>query len=222
MDDPGLFQTLYTSRSLRRFSDEVVPDEAVFQLLDAAVRAPTGHNAQDWRFVVVTEDEPKRRLQAWAEEAWQAVFASTYPDDASIDALPRTQRLSIRSVRDLAHSLASVPLIVVVCGLRGRHSNPGGSHFPAIQNMLLAARGLGLGGSIFNLAMIHADELAEMLGIPDSNEIYSIVPIGYPTDRHGPVRRKPVAKVAYWNRWGEEWPYAREQPEDGWTERWTR
>lgn len=220
MDDPGLFEALYTSRALRRFAPDPVPEELVFQLVDAAIRAPTGHNSQDWRFVLVTDEGPKRKMQEWAEQAWDLVFAPDFPDDPAIDALPRTQRLSIRSVKDLAHNLASVPLIVVVCGLRGKHSNPGGSHFPAIQNLLLAARGLGLGGSIFNLAMTHVDELAEMLDIPDNNEIYSLVPVGYPTDRQGPVRRKPVKKVAYWNRFGQEWEYARAQPDDGWFERW--
>ena len=220
-NDPGLFHTLYTSRSLRRFRPDLVPEEVVFQLLDAAVRAPTGHNRQDWRFVVVTDDEPKRRMQQWAEEAWQLAFARDHPTLESIDALPRSQRLSIRSVHDLAHELASVPVVFVVCGLRDAHTNPGGSHFPSVQNLLLAARALGLGGSIFNLPLIHADELAEMLGIPGSNQIYCVVPVGYPSDRPGPVRRKPVRKVAFWNAWGREWPYAARQPADGWTERWT-
>ena len=86
--------------------------------------------------------------------------------------------------------------------------------------MLLAARGLGLGGSIFNLPMVGRGELSELLGIPESNEIYCVVPIGYPTDKPGPLSRKPVKKVAYLNRFGERWPFADEQPDDGWTSRW--
>jgi nitroreductase len=222
MRDPGLFQTLYTSRALRRFKPDPIPEDVIFQLVDAAIRAPTGHNRQDWRFVVVTDTEPKRKMQEWAERAWQLAFGRDYPDLASIDALPHTARLSIRGVHDLAHGLADVPLIVVVCGLKGVHSSPGGSHFPAAQNMLLAARALGLGGSIFNLPMVGGKELYELLGIPESNEIYCLIPIGYPTDRPGPLKRKPVHKVAFRNRWGEEWPFAAEQPEQGWTERWTR
>lgn len=217
--DPGLFETLYTSRALRRFKPDPVPEDVIFQLIDAAVRAPTGHNRQDWRFVVVTDDEPKQKMQGWSERAWKLAFPE-YQTDEAIDALPRTQRLSIRSVKDLSHSLAQVPLIVVVCGLKGKHSSPGGSHFPAIQNMLLAARALGLGGSIFNLPMVGGDELYGLLGIPDSNEIYACVPIGYPTDSAGPLSRKPVKKVAYRNRFGEPWPFALEQPDEGWGERW--
>jgi nitroreductase len=217
--DPGLFETLYTSRALRRFKPDPIPDDVLFQLLDAAIRAPTGHNAQDWRFVIVTEAAPKRRMQEWSERAWRLAFP-THQTDESIDALPRTQRLSIRSVRDLAHNLATVPVIVVVCGLKGKHSSAGGSHFPAVQNMLLAARGLGLGGSIFNLPLAGGDGLYELLGIPDTNEIYCCLPIGYPLDRPGPLSRKPVKKVVYKERFGEHWEFAGDQPDEGWGKRW--
>lgn len=214
-----VFEAIYTSRALRRFSPEPVPEDAVFQLIDAAIRAPTGHNSQDWRFVIVTDPAAKAKMQEWSERAWEIAFPA-YQDQAAIDALPRTQRLSIRSVKDLAFSLGSVPLIVVVCGLRGKHSSPGGSHFPAVQNMLLAARALGLGGSIFNLPLVGGDGMHELLQIPVSNEIYCCVPIGYPSDKPGPVTRKPVSKVAYLERFGEQWPFATDQPERGWTDRW--
>ena len=220
MKDPGLFETLYTSRALRRFKPDPVPEEVIFQLVDAGIRAPTGHNSQDWRFVIVTDDEPKKTMQEWSERAWEFAFAE-YQTQESIDTLPRTQRLSIQSVKDLAHNLASVPLIIVVCGLKGKHSSPGGSHFPAIQNMLLAARAYGLGGSIFNLPMVGGKQMHELLDIPESNEIYACVPIGYPTDKPGPLSRKPVKKVAYLNRFGQQWPFAADQPDEGWGERWT-
>jgi nitroreductase len=216
---PGLFEAMYTSRALRRFMPDPVQEDVIFQLIDAAIRAPTGHNSQDWRFVVVTDNAAKRRMQEWSERAWTMAFEA-YADQSAIDALPRTQRLSIQSVKDMAHTLAQVPLIVVVCGLKGKHSSPGGSHFPAIQNMLLAARALGLGGSIFNLPMVGGKELYELLAIPESNDIYACVPIGYPTDKPGPLSRKPVKKVAYKERFGEEWPFAVQQPDEGWGEKW--
>lgn len=111
--------------------------------------------------------------------------------------------------------------MICVTGLRGRHGTPGGSIFPAVQNLLLAARGLGLGGSIFNFPLRRGDEVRDLLGIPDSNELHCLVPLGYPEDRHGPVRRKPVRKVVYAERFGEEWPFAVDQPEAGWGDRWT-
>ena len=218
----GLFEALYTTRALRRLRPDPVPDDVLFQVLDAAIRAPSGQNAQDWRFVVITDPEVKRRMQSWAEEGWGHYQRRYAEEPAQIDALPRTQRLSLRSVEHLAHHLAEAPAIVAVCGLKGRHSSPGGSAFPAVQNLLLAARGLGLGASIFNLPLTHASELMEALGIPESNQIYCLVPLGYPEDKHGPVRRKPVKRVVFRERWEQPWPFAEEQPDEGWQARWVQ
>ncbi len=216
----GLFDAIYTTRALRRLKPDPLSEETLFQLLDAAIRAPSGQNAQDWRFVVVTEPEIKQRMQSWALVGWTGYQSRYAAEPELMDKLPRTQRLSLRGVEYLAHHLAAVPAIIVVCGLRGRHSSPGGSAFPAIQNLLLAARGLGLGASIFNLPLSHADELMETLGIPENNQIYSLIPVGYPEDQHGPVRRKPVGQVAFWNHWEQAWPFAEGQPDEGWQARW--
>jgi nitroreductase len=110
--------------------------------------------------------------------------------------------------------------VVIVTGMRGRHGTPGGSTFPAVQNMLLAGRALGLGGSVFNFPLSHEEELRAMLGIPENNQIYCIVPIGYPTDRQGPVKRKPVKDVVYMGRFGQRWDFAEAKPDEGWQGRW--
>ncbi|MBI5947509.1 MAG: nitroreductase family protein [Chloroflexi bacterium] len=216
---PGLFETIYTTRALRRFKPDPIPEEVLFQLFDAAIRAPSGQNVQDWRFVVITDPAVKREMQAWAEESWKRYQPQFAADPAAIDALPRTKRLSLRSVEHLSHHLAEVPAIILVCGLKGRHSTPGGSTFPAVQNLMLAARALGLGGSVFNLAL-RRDRLHEMLAIPENNEIYCLLPMGYPTDKQGPVRRKPVKDVVYLERFGAAWEFAAKQPENGWQDRW--
>ena len=218
----GLFEALYTSRALRRLKPDPIPDEVLFQLFDVAIRAPSGQIAQDWRFVVITDPALKRRLQTWSEDNWKKYQARYVDNPALIDQLPRTQRLSLRSVEHLVYHLAEAPVIVVVCGLRGRHATPGGSIFPAVQNLLLAARAFGLGSSIFNLPLSHVDELTEMLDIPDTNEVACLIPLGYTTDKTGPVRRKPVKKVVSWERWGQAWEFAEQQPDEGWGERWIR
>jgi len=213
---PGFFHVVYTTRALRRFRSDPVPDEVLFQLFDAAIRAPSGQNAQDWRFIIVRDRRVKERMQEWALQAWQR-YAERFPD---IDSLPRSQRLSLRSVEHLARNFSDVPVVVIVCGLRGRHTTPGGSIFPAVQNMLLAARALGLGGSIFNLALGDRETLRQLLGIPESNEIFCALPLGYPSDRHGPVRRKPVKDVVFEERWGQRWAFAQAHPDEGWQARW--
>jgi nitroreductase len=215
--DPGLFQTIYTTRALRRFKPDPVPDEVLFQLFDAAIRASSGQNAQDWRFIIIRDPAIKQQMQEWALEGWSR-YSARYGTDEEIGRLPRNQRLSLKSVRDLARSLASVPVVVAVLGMKGRHSTPGGSTFPAVQNFQLAARALGLGSSIFNLPM--REPLYEMLGIPENNQLYCLLPLGYPTDRQGPLNRKPVKAVVYDGKFGEPWAFAEGQPEEGWGGRW--
>jgi nitroreductase len=217
---PDLFATLYSMRALRRFRPDPVPEPVLFQLFDAAIRAPSGQNAQDWRFLVVTERETKARMQEWAMQAWPGLAARYTARPGGVEALSNSQKLSLRSVEHLARHLADVPVVVVVCALRGRHSTPGGSTFPAVQNLLLAARALGLGASIFNLPMAGGAELSTLLAIPESNQIHCLVPLGYPRDRFGPVRRKPVHEVVFLERFGRGWPFAEEQPDEGWQDRW--
>lgn len=215
--DPGLFHTIYTTRALRRFKPDPVPDAVLFQLFDAAIRASSGQNAQDWRFIIIRDAVIKRQLREWAVEGWNR-YSARYGSDEDIKALPRNQRLSLLSVRDLAMHLDTVPVIVAVLGMKGRHSTPGGSTFPAVQNFQLAARAMGLGSSIFNLPM--REQLNQMLAIPENNQLYCLIPLGYPTDNQGRLNRKPVKSVVYSERFGESWPFAAEQPDDGWADRW--
>lgn len=222
MTDPGFFQTLYTARALRRLTPDPVPDDVLFQIVDAAIRAPSGQNAQDWRFVLARDRAIKTQLRDWALHGWRR-YQPQYADDPSaMDALPRRRRLPLKAVAHLAGHLDQAPVVVVICGQRGRHSTAGGSVFPAVQNLLLAARALGLGGSIFNLPLAGGDALRSLLGIPDDYDVNCIVPVGYPADRHGPLRRRPVRSVAFLDRWDEPWPFAADQPEDGWQHRWLR
>ena len=218
--DPGLFESIYSMRALRRFRPDPIPDEVLFQLFDAAIRAPSGQNAQDWRFIVITDPAVKKKMQGWAEIGWSRYQPDLSAHPEKIDDLPRTQRLTLRSVQHLVDNLHEAPAIIAVLGLQGRHSTPGGSTFPAVQNLLLAARGLGLGSSVFNLPMRGGDELRDLLDIPENNQLYCLLPIGYPTDRHGPLRRKPVKAVVYRERFGEAWPFAEAQPDEGWQARW--
>ena len=218
----GLFQAIYSTRALRRLKPDPIPDEVLFQIFDAAIRAPSGANAQDWRFVVIREAAVKQAIQGWFWEAWQRYQPEYAADPAKIDALPRHRRLPLKSTDYLVRHVHEAPAIVAPLGQRGRHSTPGGSIFPAVQNLLLAARALGLGGAITNFAGAHEADLRALLGIPDDYQIYCLIPLGYPLDRPGPVRRKPVSQVVYLDRWQQTWPFAEDQPDVGWGERWKR
>ncbi len=95
-EDPGLFHTLYSTRALRRFKPDPIPDEVLFQLLDVAIRAPSGQNAQDWRFVLVRSRETLQRMMVWSQGPWQRYQARFEDEPGSINKLPRSQRLSCR------------------------------------------------------------------------------------------------------------------------------
>jgi nitroreductase len=216
----GLFEAIYTTRALRRLKPDPIPDEVLFQVFDAAIRAPSGTNAQDWRFVVIRDAAVKSEIQTWFWEAWQRYQPAYAADPSLMDALPRNRRLPLKATDYLVRHIAEAPVIVAPCGQRGRHSTPGGSLFPAIQNLLLAARALGLGGAITNFARAHHDELMALLDMPEEYEIACLVPLGYPIDRPGPVRRRPVKSVVYVDRWQRTWPFADDQPDEGWGSRW--
>jgi len=214
----AFFRVLYTARALRRLRPDPVPEDVLFQLVDAAIRAPSGQNAQDWRFIVVTDTAIKQLMQEAATNAWARYQPRFAEHPELMDELPRTKRLSLKATAHLARHVSDAPAVIVACGLQGRHSTPGGSIFPAVQNLLLAARALGLGASIFQLALSPA--VVKALGIPDDYQAYCAIPVGYPEDRPGPVQRRPVRRVAFRDRWGELWPYAESQPDDGWNDRW--
>ena len=214
-EQAALFRALYTTRALRRLKPDPLPEELLFQLVDAAIRAPSGQNRQDWRFVVVSDLAIKALMQDAATDAWSRYQPQYAERPELMDDLPPAKRLSLKSTAHLAYHIGEAPAVIVVCGARGRHSTPGGSTFPAVQNLLLAARALGLGASIFQLALSPA--VIEAIGVPEDQQAFCAVPVGYPTGRPGPVRRRPVRQVAFRDRWGEPWPIAEDQPDDGWS-----
>jgi nitroreductase len=112
---PGLFETIYTTRALRRFKPDPVPDAVLFQCFDAAIRASSGQNAQDWRWIIIRDQSIKKQLREWAVEGWSR-YSARYGTEEDIAQLPKNQRLSLLSVRDLALGLDKVPVIVAVLG----------------------------------------------------------------------------------------------------------
>jgi nitroreductase len=216
-EQTGLFEALYSTRALRRFRPDPVPDDALFQVIDAAIRAPAGGNQQVWHFLVVRDPEIRRQIAAWYEDAWNnSGYRAIESDEAQIAAMPRQQRLVLRSAAYLAHNMHEAPVLVFVCGPR----NAGANIFPAVQNFLLACRGMGLASALTTMHMLNFDKIAKLLAIPEGQQAFALLPVGYPRDRMGPVGRRPVAKHASLDRWGQEWPFAKQQPEDGWRDRW--
>ncbi len=103
----------------------------------------------------------------------------------------------------LADHFHAAPVWIVPCLAGPRGS--GSSIFPAVQNILLAARAVGLGATLTTLYLMHEKATEAAMGIPEGQHSYAILPIGFPAGKFGPVRRAPLAEVVFEDRWGQAW-----------------
>ena len=200
MTEISLSEAIHSQRAVRRFRPDPVPDEVVRTVLEAATRAPSGANQQPWYFVVIRDQEAKRLIGVWYLEAWDAYYAQ------------RKRTLDPALSADyLARHIDEVPVFILVCMDSRRYgSSPGpltrgASIYPAVQNLMLTARGLGLGTTLTTMHTLHDEDLKAYLGIPENVETAALIPMGYPAEgeRFGPTRRKPVEEVTYYEQWGE-------------------
>ena len=197
----GLFEAIYSQRAVRRFKADPVPEELIRRLIESGTKAPSGANRQTWRFVVVRDRELRRRIGEYYKEAWEEAYGSR----AAVP--PQIQPQVRASAAYMADHIQDAPVHILACiehdGSPGTLSR-GSSIYPAVQNILLAARGLGLSSVITTLHKRYEEEIKQMLGIPYNVETAALLPVGYPAegDRYGPTRRRPVDEVTYWERWG--------------------
>lgn len=217
-DTVGLLEGLCSTRAIRRYRDEPVPDEVLRDVLFAATRAPSGSNRQPFRFIVLTDGpkaaEAKRLIGSAARQAWGTKRKTDRYDEGS-GADPTSPKASMARTMDAyVDDLDRVPVLILPCMVRHREPNPydGASIYPACQNLLLAARALGYGGvmTIWN-AFVDA-ELRELLGIPDEVFIAGTITLGRPVGNHGPVRRRPLGELVYLDGWGRPAPFALDPP----------
>lgn len=212
-EGPSLYEGLVTTRAIRRYRPDDIPTGDLNAILFAATRGPSGHNRQPFRFVVVRRGEETAEVRRVLTEAFQAAWAPQREEPPEDDTSRRA-----RMARTMAHfvdHIGDVPVLVFACldhrvGGEGLHA--GASVFPACQNLLLAARALGYGGTMTNWHRVAEDELDRLLGLPDEVSIAATIPLGRPVGGHGPVRRLPLPDLVYENRWGEPAPWAADPP----------
>jgi nitroreductase len=211
-DDLSVLEAIRTTRSLRRFRPDPIPEDVLLELLDAAIRAPSGGNAQSWRFLVIRDPEVRRRVGALYKEAWDE-----YSPPSRLAAItdPRERRRVESAFYLGEHMGDEAPVLVMVCAPRQQVGSgaaaaapsavrtAGASIYPAVQNLLLAARARGIGGCLTTIHLFREAQVKAVLGIPDDVDTYALVPLGYPRDDFGPLRRRPVREVSYLDRWGE-------------------
>ncbi|MGB2695597.1 MAG: nitroreductase family protein [Dehalococcoidia bacterium] len=200
-----IFEAINTTRAMRRLKPDAVSDEDLWTILDAAIKAPSGGNTQPWNFLVVRDEATKRKIGEYYLDAWNKSYGG--PGRALKDAPGMAGVYS--SAEHLAHHLAEAPVFIIAT-TRGGGSGPlaGASIYPAVQNLMLAARALGLGTTLTTLHKLHEQEVKELLGIPEQVETMALIPVGWPRGRFGTPPRMPVDQVVYW----EKWAAAKERP----------
>lgn len=216
-DFVGLLEGMATTRAIRRYLPEPVPDDVLRDILFAATRAPSGSNRQPFRFMVFTDSERSRQVKSLiargAQTLWNQKRTTDGYDDADVvDDSPKARMA--RTMQSYVDNFADVPALVLAFLVRYRDPTPteGASVYPACQNLLLAARAKGYGGVLTGFHGFVEKELRDLLELPDNVFIAATISLGKPAGRHGPVRRVPMNELVYADIWGESAEWAVDPP----------
>ncbi len=210
-----LYEAMSTLRAVRRLRPDPIPEDALERVLTAATWAPTGGNHQSWHIIVVKDATLKQSLEDLYRPHWLG-YVPGY--EAHMQSMPaheaESSRRAINSGTYLATHMHAAPVICVVC-FNPSHSTVtdidqprqsvvgGGSIYPAVQNLLLAARSEGLGCVLTTLLCMEEPDVKKLLDIPEDWHTAAHIPLGYPVlSGHGPINRKPLRKMISQDRFG--------------------
>jgi nitroreductase len=213
-----VYEALYTTRAMRRVRPDPVPLDVQAKILDAAIRAPSGGNAQNWRFLLVDDRDVISRLAPLYRHSIQQLWETIYADRlaaaaANPDSDESVQMFKLqRSAQWLADNFEQVPLYL----FGFVHADPtGGSIHPAVWSAQLAARAEGVGSSLtVALGFFHPDEAFAVLGVPRREHwvMACCVSFGYPIGPWRVAARRPVQEVSFRNQWGDPVGFSVDQP----------
>ena len=191
---------------MRRLDTKPVPEDLLVKLVEAGNQAPSGSNLQGARWIVVRDAEQRRKLadlNKAAVEVYAGVTSSRQPSLPHQSTDKRTRMLN--AVLWQAEHMHEIPALIIACHEFGQPvDNPayaGGSIWPGVQNVLLAARALGLGAAPTTLGLTRRDDVKKILNLPETMEAICLIPVGYPLGNFGPVTRMPVEQTMHWDRW---------------------
>ena len=212
MSELGLFDAIFSTRSMRRLRPDPIPDAVLRQIIDAGIHAPSGSNFQNWGFVIVDRLDDKRFIRDHYLKHYRNLERQgTIPPMAQI---PLERQRMFASAIHLAEHMDEAPVILLACNgtdfpTYAQLGNPRSitatlhaSIYPAVQNILLACRALGVGATLTTLHYFFEDELKVRLGIPPDKEVAGLLPLGYPVGNFGRTSRRPAEDVIHWGRWG--------------------
>jgi nitroreductase len=198
-DEPiGLLEGLATTRAIRRYTDDPIPDEDLASILWHAGRAPSGSNRQPFRFLVLRDGERAVAAKVLLGDAFRSGWNAKRETGGY-----RPSRFA-DSMQRYVDRFEQTPVVVLVCLERYRAPSPyeGASVYPACQNLLLAARALGYGGALTMWHLGVEAELRELLGIPEGVALSACITLGVPEGNHGPLKRKPLDEIVFDDAWG--------------------
>ncbi len=212
-DSPGLYEGLISTRAIRRYLPDEIPEPHLNEMLFAATRAPSGHNRQPFRFLVVRRTPDMAAVRSVLTRGYQQAWAGDRREPDAADT-GRPARMA-RTMSHFVDHVGEAPIIVFACleqRVRAADLFAGASIYPACQNLLLAARALGYGGVMTNWHQVVADEIRDLLEMPEHVTIAATIPLGRPAGSHGAVRRLPLPDLVFENRWGAPAPWAVDPP----------
>ena len=215
-----VFEALYTTRAMRRVKEDPVPDNIIQSMIDSAIRAPSGSNRQNWKFLVVTDKNIREKLSNIYRETWDYYLNSflNSAKDPGASSLKKQDDKDIETIRRISNSASwlaenyhKVPLLVLALS---RNDPTGSSIYPAIWNLMLAARGHGIGTCLTTVMSFETEKVFEVLNIPNDKgwTLNATITAGYPLGKWGVAERKPVDDVTYLNTWGNKTNWNLEQP----------
>ena len=207
-EEMGLFEVMYNCRAMRRLDTREVEEEKLRQLIEAANQAPSGSNMQSARWIIARDSEVKQKLADLNRKGVEVYLGNQIQNPGSLPHQDKDKRgRMVDAVVWQMEHMHEIPALIIACMDFGVEVTPAmraggnGSIWPGIQNLLLAARALGLGAAPTTLALMDPDATAVALGLPKTMAAYCLIPVGYPLGKFGPVTRKPVEEILRFDQW---------------------
>lgn len=203
----NLWVAMSTQRAIRYFRPEPVPDEVLWKVLDHTICAPNGQNRQGWAFIVIRDEVLRKKIGSLVATVIGQNPAFRERVERGSQSSDRSTRLMMSGGKHLADHLDEAPVLLLPCVIGTEPPGMdrilmGSAVYLATQNLMLAARGMGLGTVMTSFQNSIMAELREWLEIPAHVTPVALIPLGWPAAKFGPVKRDPAETVAHWDRWG--------------------
>lgn len=201
-EEIGLFEAIRTTRAIRRIKPDPVPPELIRKVCEAGTFAPSGGNRQPWFFIAVTDAEKRAHIAKLYHQTFSHYIKSAQKA-AEDPSYPDARRRNMNAAIWLAEHLHEVPVHLFVAGWTRRGKPQSQALLPAIQNILLACRAVGLGASLTTSHGAHQREIDDMLGLSEETPSIALIPIGWPIGKYGKPPRRSVDECLFFERYQE-------------------